>query len=198
LNRSRLELLARAGEASKRVTVCCCLIFAITGKAIGHTPRWVILESQDVGRGKPLCSPEGTGSTAIAMGCLHGAATALLAVRDYGGFAGVVSDSSFRRFARRSNTRAAAVSYTVVPIANLIVWITGKDAYGSGLRRCGRRGSENLAMCRCCLLRAEPIGACRREWQNGFNDANQSPLKQLIVVPGAVMAKRLRRIGRDT
>jgi len=46
------------------------------------------------------------------------------------------------------------------------------------------------------FIAAEPIGACRREWQKRLYDANQSPLKQLIGFLAPVMAKRLRRIGR--
>jgi len=79
--------------------------FRIHGEAIGHTPRWVFWSRRIVDAASRFVRLKAPGQPQLLWGVSMGAATALLAVRDYGGFAGVVSDSFLsRRFARRSNT----------------------------------------------------------------------------------------------
>jgi hypothetical protein len=52
--------------------------------------------------------------------------TALLAVRDFGGFAGVISDSSFPSFRRTIEHHVRLIFHIPsFPVANLMVWVTG-------------------------------------------------------------------------
>jgi len=115
-----------------------------------------------------------------------GAATALLAVRDYGGFAGVVSDSAFPSFRETIEHHVRLLFHIPsFPVANMIVGITGMRMHvdpDSGnveeaVRKFGNvpvlfiAGSKDRRMPPCVAQR--------------LYDANTSPLKKLVVVDGA-------------
>ena len=115
-----------------------------------------------------------------------GAATALLAVRDFGGFAGVVSDSAFPSF-RETIEHHVRLLFRIpsFPVANLIVWITGVRMHmnpdsGNVEDAVRHFGDVPVLFIAGGKDRRMPPGVAQRLF-----DANQSPLKQLIVVPEA-------------
>lgn len=115
-----------------------------------------------------------------------GAATALLAVRDYGGFAGVVSDSAFPSF-RETIEHHVRLLFRIpsFPVANMIVWLTGArmhmDPDSGNVEAAVRKfGNVPVLFIAGGSDRRMPPGVAKRLY-----DANQSPLKKLIVVPGA-------------
>ncbi len=186
LNRSRLELLERAGEAHRRGFGVLLFDLRNHGESDRAHTTLGILESQDVRAASQFVRMKAPGQPQFLWGVSMGAATALLAVRDYGGFAGVVSDSAFPSF-RETIEHHVRLLFRIpsFPVANMIVWLTGVRMHiGSGFRQC-RNGRAEIWKCAGAFYcgrsrRRMPPGVAKRLY-----DANQSPLKKLIVVPGA-------------
>lgn len=115
-----------------------------------------------------------------------GAATALLAVRDCGGFAGVVSDSAFSSF-KETVAHHLRLYFKVpaFPMANLIVAITGlrmgmdPDA-GDVVAAVRSFGDVPVLFIAGADDRRMPPDVAAR-----LLKAASSPLKQLLVIPGA-------------
>jgi len=186
LNRSRLELLERAGEAHKRGYGILLFDLRNHGESDRAHTTLGIMETKDVraasefGRSKAPSQPQ------VLWGVSMGAATALLAVRDYGGFAGVVSDSAFPSF-RETIEHHVRLLFRIpsFPVANMIVWLTGArmhmDPDSGNVEAAVRKfGNVPVLFIAGGSDRRMPPGVAKRLY-----DANQSPLKKLIVVPGA-------------
>ena len=186
LNRSRLELLERAGEANKRGYGVLLFDLRNHGESDRAYTSLGILEAQDVAAASKLVRMKAPDAPQILWGVSMGAATALLAVRDYGGFAGVISDSSFPSFRETIEHHVRLIFHIpAFPVANLMVWITGKRLRidpDSGNVEQAIRSFGNVPV----LFIA---GGADRRMSPGvamrLYDANQSPLKQILVVPGA-------------
>jgi fermentation-respiration switch protein FrsA (DUF1100 family) len=126
------------------------------------------------------------GQPQLLWGVSMGAATALLAVRDYGGFAGVVSDSAFPSF-RETIEHHVRLLFRIpsFPVANMIVWLTGVRMHidpdsGNVETAVKQFGNVPVLFIAGGADKRMPPGVAKRLF-----DANQSPLKKLIVVPGA-------------
>ena len=186
LNRSRLELLERAGEAYKRGYSVLLFDLRNHGESDRAHTTLGILESQDVAAASQFVRAKAPGRPQLLWGVSMGAATALLAVRDYGGFAGVVSDSSFPSF-RETIEHHVRLLFRIpsFPVANLIVWLTGVrmhiDPDSGNVEEAVRHfGNVPVLFIAGSADRRMPPGVAKRLY-----DANQSSLKQLLVVPGA-------------
>jgi alpha-beta hydrolase superfamily lysophospholipase len=186
LNRSRLELLERAGEAHKRGYSILLFDLRNHGESDRAHTTLGILESQDVQAASQFVRMKAPGQPQLLWGVSMGAATALLAVRDYGGFAGVVSDSAFPSF-RETIEHHVRLLFRIpsFPVANMIVWLTGVrmhiDPDSGNVETAVRKfGNVPVLFIAGGADRRMPPGVAKRLY-----DANQSPLKKLIVVPGA-------------
>jgi alpha-beta hydrolase superfamily lysophospholipase len=186
LNRSRLELLERAGEAHRRGFSILLFDFRNHGESDRAHTTLGILESQDVEAASQFVRMKAPGQSQFLWGVSMGAATALLAVRDYGGFAGVVSDSAFPSF-RETIEHHVRLLFRIpaFPVANMIVWLTGVrmhiDPDSGNVETAVRKfGNVPVLFIAGGADRRMPPGVAKRLY-----DANQSPLKKLIVVPGA-------------
>ena len=186
LNRSRLELLERGAEAHKRGYGV--LLFDLRNHGASdraHTTLG-ILESQDVKAASDFVRMKAPDQPQVLWGVSMGAATALLAVRDYGGFAGVVSDSAFPSF-RETIEHHVHLLFRIpsFPVANMIVWLTGvrmhMDPDSGDVEAAVRKfGNVPVLFIAGGNDRRMPPGVAKRLYE-----ANHSPLKKLIVVPGA-------------
>jgi alpha-beta hydrolase superfamily lysophospholipase len=186
LNRSRLELLERGAEAHKRGYGVLLFDFRNHGKSDRAYTTLGILESQDVMAASQFVQMKAPDQPQVLWGVSMGAATALLAVRDYGGFAGVVSDSAFPSF-RETIEHHVRLLFRIpsFPVADMIVWITGvrmhMDPDTGDVEAAVRKfGNVPVLFIAGGADRRMPPGVAKRLYE-----ANHSPLKQLIVVPGA-------------
>jgi alpha-beta hydrolase superfamily lysophospholipase len=186
LNRSRLELLERAGEAHRRGFSILLFDLRNHGESDRAHTTLGILESQDVEAASQFVRIKAPGQSQFLWGVSMGAATALLAVRDYGGFAGVVSDSAFPSF-RETIEHHVRLLFRIpaFPVADMIVWLTGVrmhiDPDSGNVETAVRKfGNVPVLFIAGGADRRMPPGVAKRLY-----DANQSPLKKLIVVPGA-------------
>jgi hypothetical protein len=186
LNRSRLELLERAGEAHKRGYGVLMFDFRNHGKSDPAYTTIGILEVRDVKAASAFVNMKAPGHAQLLWGVSMGAATALLAVRDFGGFAGVVSDSAFPSFRETIEHHVKLLFHIPsFPVANMIVWITGMRASidpDSGDVEQAVRAFGNVPVLFIAggKDRRMPPGVAKRLY-----DANQSPKKKLFVVDGA-------------
>jgi pimeloyl-ACP methyl ester carboxylesterase len=87
-----------SGEAHKRGYSVLLFDFRNHGESDPAHTTIGILESRDVGAASQFAGMKAPGRPQLLWGVSMGAATALLAVRDFGGFAGVISDSAFPSF----------------------------------------------------------------------------------------------------
>src|SRR5882672_7025334 len=186
LNRSRLELLERGGEAHKRGYGVLLFDLRNHGESDRAHMTLGIQETQDVRAASQFVRMKAPGQPQLLWGVSMGAATALLAVRDYGGFAGVVSDSSFPSF-RETVEHHVRLLFRIpsFPVADLIVWLTGVRVHmnpdsGNVEDAVQKFGNVPVLFIAGGADRRMPPGVAKRLY-----DANQSPLKKLIVVPGA-------------
>src|SRR6058998_3932455 len=98
LNRSRIEMLERAADASRRGYGVLLFDLRNHGESGRAYTTLGIHEARDVCAASHLARLKAPGRAQLLWGVSMGASTALLALRDCGGFAGVVSDSSFLSF----------------------------------------------------------------------------------------------------
>jgi len=186
LNRSRLELLERAGEAHKRGYSVLLFDLRNHGESDRAHTTLGILETQDVRAASQFVRMKAPDQPQFLWGVSMGAATALLAVRDYGGFAGVISDSAFPSF-RETIEHHVRLLFRIpsFPVANMIVWLTGvrmhMDPDSGNVEAAVRKfGNVPVLFIAGGADRRMPPGVAKRLYE-----ADQSPLKKLIVVPGA-------------
>jgi len=186
LNRSRLELLERAGEAHKRGYGVLLFDLRNHGESDRAYTTLGIQETQDVKAASDFVRMKAPGQPQFLWGVSMGAATALLAVRDYGGFEGVVSDSAFPSF-RETIEHHVRLLFRIpsFPVANMIVWLTGVRMHmnpdsGNVENAVRTFGNVPVLFIAGGADRRMPPGVAKRLYE-----ANQSPLRKLIVVPGA-------------
>src|SRR5262244_4214592 len=126
LNRSRVELLERAAESSKRGYG----VFLFDLRNHGASGRAYttigIFESRDVCAASKWVRQKAGARPQVLWGVSMGASSAILAAKQCPGFAAIVSDSSFLSF-RDTVAHHLRLFFRLpaFPIANLIVGITG-------------------------------------------------------------------------
>ena len=186
LNRSRLELLERAGAASARGFGVLLFDLRNHGESDRAYTTLGIHETRDVCAASQLVRMKAPARPQLLWGVSMGASTALLALRDCGGFAAVVSDSSF--LSLRDTVAHHLKLYFHIPrfpVANLIVFITGLRMHmdpDDGDVESALKHSGNVPI----LFIAG--GADRRmppDVARKLFDAAGSPLKRMVVIPGA-------------
>jgi alpha-beta hydrolase superfamily lysophospholipase len=125
LNRSRLEMLDRAAETSKRGYGVLLFDLRNHGESDRAYTTLGIHETRDVCAASELARMKAPGRPQFLWGVSLGASTALLALRECPQFAAVVSDSSF--LSLRDTVAHHLKLYFHLPsfpVAKLIVWIT--------------------------------------------------------------------------
>jgi alpha-beta hydrolase superfamily lysophospholipase len=125
LNRSRLELLSRAAESHKRGYGVLLFDLRNHGESGRAYTTLGINETQDVCAASNWVRSQAPGRSQFLWGVSLGASTALLALRDCGGFDAVVSDSAFNSF-RDTIAHHLKLYFHLppFPVAKLIVLIT--------------------------------------------------------------------------
>ncbi len=126
LNRSRLELLERAADSSKRGYGVLLFDLRNHGESGKAYTTIGIFEKRDVCAASEFVKRTAAGRPQILWGVSMGASSAILAAKQCPGFAGIVSDSSFLSF-RDTVAHHLTLFFRLppFPIANLITGITG-------------------------------------------------------------------------
>src|SRR5262245_4803 len=185
LNRSRLELLERAAESSRRGYGV--LLFDLrnhgeSGKALTTIG---IFESRDVCAASKWVSEKAGSRPQILWGVSMGASSAILAARQCAGFASIVADSSFLSF-RDTIAHHLTLFFRLpaFPIANLIVAITalrvGFDPDDGDVEAAIRNLNIPLMFIAGTADRRMPPALAEQMYR-----AAPNPQKQLLVIDGA-------------
>ena len=186
LNRSRVEMLERAAESNRRGYGVFLFDVRNHGESEKAYTTLGIHESRDVCGARSYVKENAPDRPQVLWGVSMGASTALLSAQRCAGIAAIVSDSSFLSF-RETIAHHFRLVFGIpsFPIANLIVAITGW--------RAGFDPEEGDVEAAVRSLNQVPIlfiaGGEDVRMPSALADrlfkASQSPLKQLLVVPGA-------------
>ncbi len=185
LNRSRLELLKRAGESSRRGYGVLLFDLRNHGESGRGYTTLGIEESRDACAAGEVVAEKAPTRAQFLWGVSMGASTAILAAKRCGGFSAIVADSSFVSF-RETISHHFTLYFRLpsFPIANMITFITGLR-----MRIDPNQGDVEAAVKEIGI----PIlfiagGADRRmppELAQRMFEAASNPDKDLLVVPNA-------------
>jgi pimeloyl-ACP methyl ester carboxylesterase len=193
LNRSRRELLERGREADKQGYGVLLFDLRNHGESGRAYTTLGIREAQDVcaaGSKVRKLAPE---RKQVLWGVSLGAATALLAVRDCGGFDAVIADSAFLSF-RETIAHHLGLYFRLpaFPIANMIVGITalrmGFDP-GQGDVEAAVKGFGDVPV---LFIAGERDRRMPPEVARRLFDAATSSSKEFLLVPGAPHGEAFR------
>ena len=185
LNRSRLELLERAGESSKRGYGV--LLFDLRNHgASGNAYTTIgIFESRDVCAASKWVQGKASGRPQVLWGVSMGASSAILAAKQCPGFAAIIPDSSFLSF-RDTVSHHLGLFFRLprFPIANLIVgitaWRVGFDPNEGDVQAVVRNLNIPIMFIAGTADRRMPPALAEQMFKESPNS-----LKQLLVIPGA-------------
>ncbi|HEY2383436.1 MAG TPA: alpha/beta fold hydrolase [Terriglobia bacterium] len=192
LNRSRLEMLERAADASRRGYGVLLFDLRNHGQS-GHAYTTIgIFESRDVCAASKLAGQKAPGRPRVLWGVSMGASSAILAAKRCPGFQAIISDSSFLSFrdtvAHHLNLLFHLPSF---PISNLIVAIT---AFRMGFNP--DDGDVEAAIKQLNVPILFIAGSADRRMPPALAEqmynASPNPLKQLLIVPGATHGEAFR------
>ena len=185
LNRSRLELLERASESSRRGYG----VFLFDLRNHGESGRAYttigIHESRDVCAARKYVTEQAGSRPQILWGVSMGASSAILAAQQCPGVAAIVSDSSFLSF-RETIAHHVGLFFRLpaFPIANLIVaiteWRAGFDADDGDVEAAVRKIDVPILFIAGGADRRMPPALAER-----LLTASRNPVKELLVIPGA-------------
>jgi pimeloyl-ACP methyl ester carboxylesterase len=185
LNRSRLEMLERAADANRRGYGVLLFDLRNHGESGRAYTTIGIFESRDVCAASNFTKTQAAGRAQILWGVSMGASSAILAAKQCPGFSAIISDSSFLSF-RDTVAHHLKLFFRLpaFPVANLIVAITGYragfDPDDGDVEAVVRTLNTPILFIAGDADRRMPPELARRMFEEA-----RSPLKQLLVVPGA-------------
>jgi pimeloyl-ACP methyl ester carboxylesterase len=185
LNRSRLEMLERAAESSRRGYGVLLFDLRNHGESAQAYTTLGIHESRDICAAGAWLKEKAPGRSQILWGVSMGASSALLAARQCPGFTAVVSDSSFLSF-RETVAHHLGLYFKLpsFPIANLIVGTTalrmGLDPDDGDVEAAVKDIEAPILFIAGSNDRRMPPELAGR-----LLKAARNPAKKLVVVPGA-------------
>ncbi len=124
LNRSRLELLDRAGEASRRGYGVLLFDLRNHGQSAQTYTTLGIEESKDICAASQTVRERAPRRQQVLWGVSMGASTAILGAKRCPAFRAIISDSSFLSFRETISHHINLMHLPSFPIANIIVGLT--------------------------------------------------------------------------
>jgi alpha-beta hydrolase superfamily lysophospholipase len=185
LNRSRLELLERAAESSRRGYGVLLFDLRNHGESGRAYTTIGVHESRDVCAARKYVTEKSGSRPQVMWGVSMGASSAILAAEQCPGAAAIVSDSSFLSF-RETIAHHVGLFFRLpaFPIANLIVaiteWRAGFDANDGDVEAAVRKIDLPILFIAGGADRRMPPALAER-----LMAASRNPVKKLLVVPGA-------------
>jgi pimeloyl-ACP methyl ester carboxylesterase len=185
LNRSRLELLERAAEASRRGYGVLLFDLRNHGESGRAYTTIGVHESRDVCAARNYVTQQAGSRPQVLWGVSMGASSGILAAEQCPGVAAIISDSSFLSF-RETIAHHVGLFFRLpaFPIANLIVaiteWRAGFDADDGDVEAAVEKIDVPILFIAGGADRRMPPALAERLMQ-----ASRNPVKRLLVIPGA-------------
>jgi pimeloyl-ACP methyl ester carboxylesterase len=185
LNRSRLEMLERGAESSRRGYGVLLFDLRNHGESAQAYTTLGIHESRDICAASRFLKEKAPQRPQVLWGVSMGASSALLAAKQCPGFSEIVSDSSFLSF-RETIAHHLGLYFKLpaFPIANLIVGTTafriGFDPSDGDVEQAVKEIDTPILFIAGSNDRRMPPELAER-----LRNAAKNPGKKLIVVPGA-------------
>ncbi len=185
LNRSRLEMLERAADASRRGYGLLLFDLRNHGESGRAYTTIGIFESRDVCAASHFVRGKAGGRQQILWGVSMGASSAILASKQCPGFSAIISDSSFLSFRDTVSHHLRLIfRLPAFPIANLIVAITGYrmqfDPDDGDVEAAVRNMKTPILFIAGGIDRRMPPALAEKMFTE-----SPSALKQLVIIPGA-------------
>jgi len=185
LNRSRVELLERAADASRRGYGVLLFDLRNHGESEKAYTTIGIFESRDVCAASKAVRENGGTRPQVLWGVSMGASSAILAAKQCPGFSAIISDSSFLSF-RDTVAHHLQLFFRLpsFPFANLIVAITsmrmGFNPDDGDVEAAIRKINLPILFISGSADRRMPPALAQQMYQ-----ASPNPIKELLVVPAA-------------
>jgi pimeloyl-ACP methyl ester carboxylesterase len=185
LNRSRVELLERGAESSRRGFGVLLFDLRNHGESGQAYTTIGVFESRDVCAAQNFVKDKAGNRRQVVWGVSMGASSALLAAKQCPGFAAIVADSSFLSF-RETVAHHFGLFFRLpsFPIANLIVavtgWRMGFDPDDGDVEAAVRMIDSPILFVAGAEDRRMPPALAERLFK-----AARHPKKELLVIPGA-------------
>jgi pimeloyl-ACP methyl ester carboxylesterase len=197
LNRSRLELLERAAESSRRGYGVLLFDLRNHGESGRAYTTIGVHESRDVCAARKYVTEHAGSRPQVLWGVSMGASSAILAAEQCPGVAAIISDSSFLSF-RETIAHHVTLLFRLpaFPVANLIVaiteWRAGFDADDGDVEAAVEKIDVPILFIAGGADRRMPPALAERLLR-----ASHNTVKKLLVIPGAGHGEAFAR-DRDT